>query len=308
MNRAEGGQSRGYTIVETLIFLAVSGAMFISAMTLINGRQAKTEFSTAVRDFESSLNDTASDVATGYYSNIASVTGRSIVCTPSVVGVQIRESTGSDQQGANAGCIFVGKAIQFGPSDTDNASYNVFSLAGLQYKNNNPDVSGISQNINDALTRPIAKSSSSDLTPDAIQKMRIANGAKVNCVLYGYNEGLAPATATPCTDDDFLSTDLLAFVTTFQPADYTQSHSGSSSQVDLFVPQSSSKVGRLTSDAASSLAGLRTTSWNMNPGAGIFICLQSGGTDQYSLIKLGGNSSRFSTSATIKDGKCGNVL
>ncbi len=67
MNR--GNRSTGYTIVETMIFLAVSSLMFISAMILINGRQSRAEFIQAVRVFEANLRDVANDVSTGYYAN-----------------------------------------------------------------------------------------------------------------------------------------------------------------------------------------------------------------------------------------------
>ncbi len=62
-----GRRSHGYTIIETLIFIAVSGMMFMSAVILVGGRQQEVEFSQGVRDLENKLKDTLNDVSTGYF-------------------------------------------------------------------------------------------------------------------------------------------------------------------------------------------------------------------------------------------------
>ena len=66
MNRGEARRG-GYTIVETLIFLAVSALLFVSTIILISGRQAKAQFTNSVRDLVSDITDVANDVANGYY-------------------------------------------------------------------------------------------------------------------------------------------------------------------------------------------------------------------------------------------------
>ena len=71
MKRASGGRSHGFTIVETMIVLAVSGALFTSAIFFIGGRQQKAEFTASVRNFETSINDIANDVSDGYFADNA---------------------------------------------------------------------------------------------------------------------------------------------------------------------------------------------------------------------------------------------
>lgn len=105
--------SNGYTVVEALMVVAISGALFASVTTLISGKQAETEFNTGVRDFENKLQDVLNDVATGVYPS-----ADNIICTaPPAGGVSI--VSGDKEQGTNDQCTFVGKAIQFSPSGGD---------------------------------------------------------------------------------------------------------------------------------------------------------------------------------------------
>lgn len=113
--------SSGYTIVEVMMFLAVSSGLLAAAMATISGQQAKTEFTTSVRDFESRLQDVLNDVATGTYppfnAKCKIVAG---VPTP---------NAGTSEQGTNEDCVFVGKAMQFAPSGAE-GRFDIYTLAG----------------------------------------------------------------------------------------------------------------------------------------------------------------------------------
>lgn len=45
----------GFTIIETMIFLAVSGALLASSLLLVSGSQNKSQFNNAVRDLNRKL-------------------------------------------------------------------------------------------------------------------------------------------------------------------------------------------------------------------------------------------------------------
>lgn len=123
MNRVRG-QGAGFTIVETMIFLAISGGLLVSAMALVGSQQRRTEFQAAVRDFDSKLQTALNNVASGYYNSRGDT-----VCT--VVGGFPDPHTGGapDSQGTNAGCTFIGQVITFVPND-DKAT--IYSVAGLR--------------------------------------------------------------------------------------------------------------------------------------------------------------------------------
>lgn len=116
MSRIDRGGDRlgisGYTIVEVLMFLAISGGLVASIMATVNGEQNKTQFNTSVRNFESELQDIMNDVAIGYYPS-----NNSFTCTVNVAGVP-SIGAGVNTSGTNQECIFSGKALHFAPNGT----------------------------------------------------------------------------------------------------------------------------------------------------------------------------------------------
>jgi type II secretory pathway pseudopilin PulG len=118
-----GQKNTGYTIVEVLIFLAVSSLMFVIGMTSINGRQEQVRFSQAVRELDSVLQDYINDVSTGYYPSSGNISCR--------VNARNYTITADSTQaaGGNEECMLLGKAIQFSPDDGDAQSVNANKLA-----------------------------------------------------------------------------------------------------------------------------------------------------------------------------------
>lgn len=111
-------QARGFTIVETMIVLAVTAAMFIVAITAFSGQQERTRFSQATRDFTSKVSDVANDVSAGYFADTDEWT-----CTQRPTNSPlIEQGAAPSGQGKNQDCIFLGKALQFGPNDTSCAA------------------------------------------------------------------------------------------------------------------------------------------------------------------------------------------
>ncbi len=304
MKRAERGQGAGYTIIETLIFLAVSAAMFVSAMAFVSGRQNRTEFSSAVRDFEASINDIANDVSNGYYANITEGGGR-IYCQ--VVGGAIQlQSRATDTQGGNQGCLFIGKALLFNMSDYEAGQYLTVPLVGTQYKNG-VFANGDSESYADSSVVPIAKTPDHATTPNAYEVTRLAGGVTVGCVIYSDNTaaGDHPCSATPV---GVKKIDSVAFMTTFQAAALTDAANRTgSADVNIIV----SKTGLLNGQTHDSPGGSQQLGdianpalITSNPKGGVYVCLQSNGTDQHALISIGGESSRFSTNTTVVEGNC----
>ncbi len=122
----------GFTIVEVMIVLAVTGIMFVSAVVLINGRQNKTEFTTAINNLQQQLQQIINETVSGYYPNQGTFT-----CQGNSTGPVTFTGTAT-KQGANGGCIFMGKAIQFG-SDTNPSALGVLPLAGNQFQPSTTD-------------------------------------------------------------------------------------------------------------------------------------------------------------------------
>lgn len=110
--RKSGGNninSDGYTIMETLVVLGVTSLMFAAMLVAFNGRQARTEFTQAVRDYESMLQGIISDVNNGYYSSDGY---KCISAGPDYVPDLALSP--SNETGTNGDCIFIGKLLGVG--------------------------------------------------------------------------------------------------------------------------------------------------------------------------------------------------
>ncbi len=112
----------GFTIIEVMIFLAVSGLTFLIAATFISGKEAQAEFVTGMRNANNIVNNTINDVANGNYplpvSYSCSVTS----------GVPIVTSSSGD----HVGCVLIGKVI-VPETNSDANRYSIFSVVGCQF-------------------------------------------------------------------------------------------------------------------------------------------------------------------------------
>jgi len=152
-----GLKSRGFTIVEVLIFLAVSSALMVSAFTLISGSQNKASFTQSINDVQQQIDSVINNVANGYYS--AGETQKQCV----LIG-GIPNFTGNPVvRGSSADCIFLGRFIAF----TDGSDeYTVYNVAGAR------QIAG-----SDVKTMAEAKPT---IIPDTEQKYTLKNGLTFN--------------------------------------------------------------------------------------------------------------------------------
>lgn len=102
--------SAGYTIVEVMIFLAVSTALLVAGMKLVSGKQAQVDFDQTMRDTQSQIQSWIGDVSNGFtggdpnqqYCSTSGSGGRPIIKAKPVGIGNIQPQ-----------CVFLGKAIQF---------------------------------------------------------------------------------------------------------------------------------------------------------------------------------------------------
>jgi prepilin-type N-terminal cleavage/methylation domain-containing protein len=131
---------QGFTIIEVLIVLSLASFMFVSAAFSMNSDQKQTEFDTGARQIYTQLQSLSTDVQNGLYSN------NNVSCTydfnyssplpgsyPSFPNTPLTP-------GANLGCVYLGKAIQFNPGSMASSHYNVYSIVGVQYIDNKLDL------------------------------------------------------------------------------------------------------------------------------------------------------------------------
>jgi prepilin-type N-terminal cleavage/methylation domain-containing protein len=120
----KGGKNRqplGYTIVEVMVVLAVSGVMFVIAAGFINGKQQRAAFTSGVNGMASQVQNVIEQVTDGKYSDIP------LNCNANASGPH--PTLGSSQQGTNSECVFLGKLLRF---DSNSPDYTISSLAGIR--------------------------------------------------------------------------------------------------------------------------------------------------------------------------------
>lgn len=270
------GNSRGFTIVETVIFLAVSSGLFVSAMLMMSGQQAKTEFRQAYGETRSQLDDVANDVSTGYYSS-----PNNVLCARSgSTGLPTFYTQAGQEKGTSSGCIFLGRAVQLGLGGAANTKLAVYTVGGFRLTSSGQPTS----------TMSAAQATLSPRT-DMIDTVTMPGGLTVANAFYQDVAG-GP------------KTQISGFVFASSLAGYSSGNTlkPGANSVDIYpVPGVPNAVqSTFLTDANTTL---RTTAGTVkNPGGGVSVCLDSGGTDQHVILRFGLGGS-VSSVAEVKGGK-----
>jgi type II secretory pathway pseudopilin PulG len=267
----EGTKQQGYTIVEVMIFLAVSGFMFIFAAVFINGKQARVEFKQGMNNINSQARAVVDDVNNGTYGqnnltcNAANVPNSSPSSPAPIVG-----ST------PNKDCVYIGKVIQFWPGDSgdDDSNYAIYTVIGREYKYSSTDGT-LSGSLADAVPTP--------LTSD-VEKHKFEGGIKVTKVCSG-----------TCGSAGDLNG--VGFFSSFPSGSANNLNSGS--QGTLVVPITgnlNATSTQMTTDIRSSATDARISA---NPN--ITVCFDGGAGQAGALTIGGGSGQRLTTSIKISD-------
>jgi hypothetical protein len=114
-------KNKGFTVIETFIFLTISGVIFIAVALLIAGQLNRYQSRDAVIQAESTVRGVLNDVSNGYYPQI----GRAFTChsgTPkptytSIVAQDDKRGTNVGNGTSDFGCLIAGKSITFRNND-----------------------------------------------------------------------------------------------------------------------------------------------------------------------------------------------
>lgn len=248
--------NNGYTIIEVMIFLAVSAGLLVSVMAAISGQQQKTRFATGVRDFETKIQDIVNDVETGYYPSNGETTCQENGANLEVVQVP-------RPQGTNEQCVFLGKAIKFEPSDASaNATgFTTTTIAGgRKQASSEEDTSSLDN------ARPIPFTYGTN--QNGIEKGQFYNGVQLTNVRYW--DSLLVEQSIPAPSRNVA---LVANIGTTTVA---------SGSVTAAVGRP--KLVYMGSDVISA-ATINSTA--VNKAAGVAFCLKDGGTGRPAAVTLG---------------------
>jgi len=273
----------GFTVIEVLIVMAVSGLLLVGAIVMIGGKQNQTAFDQSIRQVQSQIQQRINDVATGFYDNEGNIR-----CNGTGGVVTLTAGSGTEQ-GANAGCVFIGKALQFKVGASDPEQFNVFSIAGLQ--KGGP---GGTESSTLLLAKPktIAPSSTASGIPDATETQTLQNG--LTTYRMWYNNGGADKPIGG-----------VAFVMSLAQYSSSGAIASGSQQIDVVPIDDSgakSALGKQSVDLVDAINSNLASS-PINPSNGVFICFTSAGTNQSGLITIGNQSRQLSVKLDIKGNK-----
>ena len=178
----EARQSGGFTIVETLIVLAVTSALLLSAIQLINGRQAKTQFQTGITSLRQKFEQIINETQSGFYQNNGNFSCHA--GTPLVINAT------AASQGTNGDCIFIGKVISFTGMGVN--KYTVYPLAGRRLASDGTEVTTYAKAWPTAISRG---SSHNTTAPDDATDYATPYGLTFQWARYNGGAKRAPSTA-----------------------------------------------------------------------------------------------------------------
>lgn len=265
----KGLKTRGYTIVEAMIVLAVTGALIIMVMRTVSGQRERAEFRQAINDIQTQINDVINNVATGYYNNTGNVH-----CVAGPGGPVL--SSFNQEQGTNEGCIFLGQAIQF-QVDSDKNAYKIYDIAGLRRDSGGNAV----ENLNEALPKAIANPPAG---VDTSQSKTLQYGLEAARMYYRHGA------------DAPIDISAVAFTSSFASYSGGDLTSGSH-RVELQPVQNTAGIG-----SSAVAAAINKDNLGLIPDGGVVICFNGG--SQHGIITIGGNARQLTTDLVIGQGAC----
>lgn len=151
---------RGFTVIESMIFLTISSFVFVSAIAGYSQRQKEVQFTQGVRTLQAQLQDVINDVATGFYPTLPAN------CHASNLDNSAPYFDSNASNASNSSnCVWFGKAIQLGTTYFCNAATTSdncdrYGIMPIVARRTNIETDGTKKPIDTfAQARPIALAS-----------------------------------------------------------------------------------------------------------------------------------------------------
>jgi type II secretory pathway pseudopilin PulG len=112
----------GYTVIEVMIFLAISGVLFITAVGVFSGRREGTQLTQTMQDLQSQFRAYANQVSTSYVPDTGGLN-----CSVGPISGRTARPVFTSGPSSDE-CILLGKAIQIVSGNDTMYSYPVFGL------------------------------------------------------------------------------------------------------------------------------------------------------------------------------------
>jgi competence protein ComGC len=300
----KGGRgTSGFTIVETLIVLAVTGFLLFVAIAAVQGRTSHTEFTQAINEVQSQVQEVVDNASDGYYIN-----NNDINCTAAGTTITLKNSN-PNAEGTNVGCTLLGNALQFFSAS---GTYNTYAIVGLQCAGG---TSPVSSNGLCASPTTFGESSSTDAYPQVLAP-GLTNWPSLNADDYTTTplENSIIAGDMYYDDDTANSIALVAFLA--NPAGLgvnpvTGTQTGSESNLGIYIATDGPPFGNTSSQKmVDDIDGTLVIPGGFTQVRSVSICFNSGTTNQYGTVDIGSKDYQGSTGlannvqTTVSNGSC----
>lgn len=269
-----GKQPLGYTIVEVLIVLAVSGVMFVIAASFVSGKQARASFQQGTRTLTATIQSSIEAVIDGQYTDVP------LTCSVLAAPRSLHFSAGSSAtQGTNSDCTFLGQLLHFNVTDSTigsapTSNYEVVTLAAAKFGSSSTTLTSLSDS---ALTTVTPEHGAVNLS----RKQRVPQNLTVEGMKVFFVGPLGSIIPKPDIYD-------IGFVQGLGSTDGTLPTSyASGAQSISLIADDTIGAGKLPSDLGNHLS--QSTA---KPVSKAVICITDG--DRHASITIGGNSNQLS--------------
>ncbi len=290
----------GFTIVETMIFLAISAIMVAVTINSVVGKQGDTEFKTGLNIMRDNLSLNLTNILNGSYGLPVNYH-----CNAPVGAGQPQLSTTPSTAG---NCTFLGELVSFGSNN-----YTIYTILGRTHKPFYPNI--LATNITQANPIISTKLSNSYQIPESmtIHCMGVPTSSTYNCSTAQHIGSLAIISFTGFNGENAAGTAIQAYKGS-STSTGTLLNNGSL-QVEL-IPIPLSQLNDSPSNTISLInrlincpsnvnmvclpsGGLGPVSKPINPPNGIALCLDSGTNNESAELLFGGNNSPTSVSTKL---------
>lgn len=275
MQTKKRARNRGFTITETLIVLAVSGALLLLAIGLVSGRQNRTQFMTAINNLQQQVQQIINETSSGFAS------GTDFHCQGSTAGGAPTISA-YDPANPSSGCVFLGKVLQFG-TDNDGTTGHlvVYPIVGNQQFNSAGTVRQ-TQSLTEA--HPVAAVSTDGWPPsvNSTTTFALENGLKV-----------------PNSSDT--TSYAVAFISSL--GDYTGCTNLCSGSQQFSLYKINGVGAKVSPGTVVNAVNSGSPANFQTVAGGIQVCVNSGTTDQSGLLTIGGDGN-LSVALQVRSTPC----
>lgn len=173
----------GYTLLEVMIFLAISGLLLFATILAVGGQQAHTEFRNSMNDINTKIQSWIDQVGNGYTSNGSEASVAGFRCEAPGNAAPLLLANAGRERGTNPDCVFLGKVLHFNTSEALRDRIFAYQIVGRRTTSPAGGETEITSTLYNA--KPVAADSNQvDLT----EEYRIPNGTKIVWTRSGSSE------------------------------------------------------------------------------------------------------------------------